>query len=136
MRQDGINAQPGAGTKPRSCSCLKQQAELLLVTQVPFMGLVGNHEIETDAKHRDFQAYTNRFRFPFAESGSRSQLFYSFDLAGLPAGLVCAVWKLQASCQMAFEALSDAEQLHSWLVSDSTAILHGSYYACLMSQSL
>lgn len=54
-----------------------------LTSSVPFMGLVGNHEIETDAKHRDFQAYTNRFRFPFAESGSPSQLFYSFDLAGV-----------------------------------------------------
>ncbi|KAK9805338.1 hypothetical protein WJX73_003577 [Symbiochloris irregularis] len=54
-----------------------------LTSQVPFMGLVGNHEIEPDVQGRQFQAYRNRYRFPFAESGSPSQLFYSFDLAGV-----------------------------------------------------
>ena len=32
---------------------------------------------------RTFQAFQSRFRFPAQESGSPSQLFYSFDLAGV-----------------------------------------------------
>ena len=46
------------------------------------MGLIGNHEIELDVKRQQFQAYKHRFRFPFVESQSPSQLHYSFNLAG------------------------------------------------------
>ena len=50
--------------------------------QVPWMGLEGNHEIEPDLHGRMFQSFQGRFRFPAEESGSPSQLFYSFDLGG------------------------------------------------------
>ena len=47
------------------------------------MSLEGNHEIEPDLHGRMFQAFHTRFRFPADESESPTQLFYSFDLAGI-----------------------------------------------------
>lgn len=50
--------------------------------QVPLMTIEGNHEIEEDAAGKTFLSYTARYRMPSAESGSASQLYYSFDLGG------------------------------------------------------
>lgn len=50
--------------------------------QVPLMGVSGNHEIEPDSRNNKFQAYETRYRFPYKESGSTSQHWYSFDVAG------------------------------------------------------
>lgn len=52
--------------------------------QVPLMTVEGNHEIEEDAAGKTFLAYTARYRMPSAESGSPSQLYYSFDYGGEP----------------------------------------------------
>ena len=46
------------------------------------MVVEGNHEIETDAAGKSFQAYQARYRVPHQESNSASPLYYSFDLAG------------------------------------------------------
>ena len=46
------------------------------------MTVEGNHEIEEDAAGKTFLSYTARYRMPSAESGSPSQLYYSFDLGG------------------------------------------------------
>lgn len=51
------------------------------------MVIEGNHEVETDAKGRSFQAYGSRYRVPYAESGSPSNLYYSFDLPGAVSSL-------------------------------------------------
>jgi hypothetical protein len=59
--------------------------------QTPMMVIEGNHEIERDAANHTFQAYVHRFKVPYAESGSPSPLFYSFDLAGallLPLSMI------------------------------------------------
>lgn len=46
------------------------------------MVVEGNHEIESDAAGKSFQAYRARYRVPHQESNSASPLYYSFDLAG------------------------------------------------------
>ncbi|XP_043701758.1 purple acid phosphatase 22-like [Telopea speciosissima] len=49
----------------------------------PWMVTQGNHEVETYPifEHKPFKAYNARWRMPFEESGSTSNLYYSFDVA-------------------------------------------------------
>ncbi|RDX60611.1 putative purple acid phosphatase 20, partial [Mucuna pruriens] len=56
-----------------------------LASQRPWMVTQGNHEIETIIvlHHTPFTAYNARWRMPFQESGSNSNLYYSFDVAGV-----------------------------------------------------
>ena len=39
-------------------------------------------QVERDLSNKSFQAYTNRYIYPYKESGSPSPHFYSFDMAG------------------------------------------------------
>lgn len=50
----------------------------------PWMVTEGNHEIETlpIVEFAPFVAYNARWRMPYEESGSASNLYYSFDVAG------------------------------------------------------
>jgi hypothetical protein len=53
-------------------------------SRAPFMSVEGNHEIETLFLNfpPPFTAYNARFPMPYKESGSDSNLYYSFDVAG------------------------------------------------------
>ncbi|KAL5203615.1 hypothetical protein ABZP36_008486 [Zizania latifolia] len=55
-----------------------------LASSRPWMVTEGNHEIETlpVVEFAPFVAYNARWRMPHEESGSRSNLYYSFDAAG------------------------------------------------------
>lgn len=52
----------------------------------PWMVTEGNHEVEAamplPGSPRPFSAYSTRWRMPYEESGSASNLYYSFDAAG------------------------------------------------------
>ncbi|KAG4396467.1 hypothetical protein GLYMA_19G194000v4 [Glycine max] len=56
-----------------------------LASQRPWMVTQGNHEVETiPLLHKTpFTAYNARWLMPFQESGSNSNLYYSFDVAGV-----------------------------------------------------
>ncbi|XP_068660156.1 probable purple acid phosphatase 20 [Aristolochia californica] len=56
-----------------------------LASQRPWMVTQGNHEIEKiPVLHPEsFKAYNARWRMPFEESGSESNLYYSFDVVGV-----------------------------------------------------
>ncbi|XP_028782385.1 probable purple acid phosphatase 20 [Neltuma alba] len=56
-----------------------------LASQRPWMVTQGNHEVEKiPVVHRKpFTAYNARWRMPFEQSGSDSNLYYSFDAAGV-----------------------------------------------------
>ncbi|GMH28730.1 hypothetical protein Nepgr_030573 [Nepenthes gracilis] len=57
-----------------------------LASQRPWMVTIGNHEVESVPvihKPAPFTAYNARWRMPFEESGSTSNLYYSFDVAGV-----------------------------------------------------
>ncbi|KAI3791983.1 hypothetical protein L2E82_05851 [Cichorium intybus] len=56
-----------------------------LASQRPWMVTQGNHEVERiPFVHKErFSAYNARWHMPFEESGSSSNLFYSFDVAGV-----------------------------------------------------
>ncbi|CAN1277281.1 Probable purple acid phosphatase 20 [Linum perenne] len=55
-----------------------------LASQRPWMVTQGNHEVEKiPLIHKTpFTAYNARWRMPYEESGSTSNLYYSFDVAG------------------------------------------------------
>lgn len=49
----------------------------------PWMVTEGNHDIEILPNHpQGFTAYNSRWLMPYEESGSKSNLYYSFDVAG------------------------------------------------------
>ncbi|CAF2111346.1 hypothetical protein Bca4012_095078 [Brassica carinata] len=56
-----------------------------LASKRPWMVTQGNHEVELiPVLHRQsFTAYNNRWRMPFEESGSSSNLYYSFNVFGV-----------------------------------------------------
>ena len=56
-----------------------------LASQRPWMVTQGDHEIEGTPMIHDepFTAYNSRWRMPFEESGSDSNLYYSFNVAGV-----------------------------------------------------
>ncbi|XP_071709266.1 probable purple acid phosphatase 20 [Rutidosis leptorrhynchoides] len=56
-----------------------------LASQRPWMVTQGNHEVERiPLIHKErFTAYNHRYHMPFEESGSSSNLFYSFKVAGV-----------------------------------------------------
>lgn len=54
-----------------------------LTSKVPMMVVEGNHEIEPQAGGKTFVAYESRFAVPAQESGSNSNLYYSFNAGGI-----------------------------------------------------
>jgi hypothetical protein len=57
-----------------------------LASGLPWMTVVGNHEVELDINLKTFEAYTARFLMPAINYGTPSQsrqLFYSFRAAGV-----------------------------------------------------
>lgn len=55
-----------------------------LASARPWMVTEGNHEKENIPLLKDgFQSYNARWKMPFEESGSSSNLYYSFDVAGV-----------------------------------------------------
>lgn len=54
-----------------------------LASSRPWMVTQGNHEKESILMFKDgFQSYNARWKMPYEESGSSSNLYYSFDVAG------------------------------------------------------
>ncbi|XP_006367383.1 purple acid phosphatase 23-like isoform X2 [Solanum tuberosum] len=54
-----------------------------LISRVPMMVIEGNHEIEPQAAGLIFQSYLTRYSVPSKESGSNSNLYYSFNAGGI-----------------------------------------------------
>jgi len=54
-----------------------------IASRVPFMVIEGNHEVETQIHHQRFVAYKARFAVPHAESGSDTNMYYSFNAGGI-----------------------------------------------------
>lgn len=54
-----------------------------LISRVPMMVIEGNHEIEPQAENGTFASYKARFAVPQQESGSGTNLYYSFNAGGI-----------------------------------------------------
>ncbi|KAL8486773.1 hypothetical protein ACS0TY_023458 [Phlomoides rotata] len=54
-----------------------------LTSRVPMMVIEGNHEIELQVANTTFLSYLTRFSVPSTESGSNTNLYYSFDAGGI-----------------------------------------------------
>ncbi|XP_044968734.1 purple acid phosphatase 22-like [Hordeum vulgare subsp. vulgare] len=81
-----------------------------LASARPWMVTEGNHENE----HEDgFVAYNNRWRMPHEESGSKSNLYYSFDAAG------GAVHVLMLGSYASFQ---EGSEQHAWLKRDLAGV--------------
>lgn len=83
----------------------------------PWMVTEGNHEIETILilHSHPFDAYNARWRMPYEESGSTSNLYYSFDVAG-------AIHVIMLGSYTDFDSKSDQ---YKWLVKDLAKVDRG-----------
>ncbi|KAL4306456.1 purple acid phosphatase 23-like isoform X1 [Arachis ipaensis] len=54
-----------------------------LTSKILMMVIEGNHEIEPQVNGITFKSYLTRFAVPAEESGSKSNLYYSFDAGGI-----------------------------------------------------
>lgn len=84
-----------------------------LASKRPWMVTEGNHEVEKMPFKSSFEAYNARWKMPFEESGSNSNLYYSFDTAG------GAVHVIMLGSYAEYKPGSDQ---HTWLVSDLNKI--------------
>lgn len=98
---------------------------------LPWMTVVGNHEIELDTNLKTFEAYTARWMMPAINYGTptqSSQLFYSFRVSGVHFLMLSSYSDFSASSlQMAWltaELASVDRTLTPWLV----AVLHAPWY--------
>ncbi|CAJ1886099.1 unnamed protein product [Sphenostylis stenocarpa] len=80
-----------------------------LASQRPWMVTQGNHEVEKiPVIHQTpFTAYNSRWHMPFEESGSNSNLYYSFDVAGVHVIMLGSYTQFDSSSPQ-----------YSWLQSD------------------
>ncbi|WVZ88343.1 hypothetical protein U9M48_034876 [Paspalum notatum var. saurae] len=103
-----------------------------LASARPWMVTQGNHEIETlpVVEVAPFAAYNARWRMPHEESGSGSNLYYSFDAAGGAAHVVMLG---------SYAAFDEASEQFRWLEADLArvdrrrtpwllALLHAPWY--------
>lgn len=69
-----------------------------LISRVPIMVVEGNHEVEEQVDNKTFMAYSSRFAFPSAESGSSSPFYYSFNAGGIHFIMLGAYTLFDRSC--------------------------------------
>ncbi|KAK1628726.1 hypothetical protein QYE76_003041 [Lolium multiflorum] len=86
-----------------------------LASARPWMVTEGNHEVEAlpVLQFAPFVAYNARWRMPHEESGSRSNLYYSFDAAGGAAHVV------MLGSYVDFE---EGSEQHAWLERDLAGV--------------
>ncbi|CAM6102604.1 unnamed protein product [Calypogeia fissa] len=78
-----------------------------LASSRPWMVTQGNHEIEPHRGIEDFRAYNARWQMPYALSGSDSNLYFSFEVAGVH-------WLMLGS----YADYSQSSNQYKWLQSD------------------
>ncbi|KAL5976371.1 Purple acid phosphatase 22 [Asimina triloba] len=101
-----------------------------LASQRPWMVTHGNHEIERIPiiGPKAFTSYNARWRMPFDESGSQSNLYYSFDVAGVHVLMLASYTDFDSSSAQ-FKWLQDDlgkvdRKRTPWLL----ALLHAPWY--------
>ncbi|GAB4833395.1 Probable purple acid phosphatase 20 [Ancistrocladus abbreviatus] len=82
-----------------------------LASQRPWMTTTGNHDVEKKVPPAHFTAYNARWRMPFEESNSNSNLYYSFNVAGVHVIMLCSYTHFS----------SDSDQ-YAWLQNDLSSI--------------
>ncbi|GAB2272191.1 hypothetical protein Dimus_007011 [Dionaea muscipula] len=99
-----------------------------LASQRPWMVTPGNHDVEKEVPPAKFTAYNARWQMPYAESGSDSNLFYSFNVAGVHVVMLCSYTDFdQGSDQYAWlqnDLQSVNRQVTPWLF----VLVHAPWY--------
>ncbi|KAL9268632.1 Purple acid phosphatase 18-like protein [Drosera capensis] len=83
-----------------------------LASARPWMVVEGNHESESIPFFKDgFQSYNARWKMPYEESGSNSNLYYSFEVAGVHVLMLGS-----------FAEYDEHSDQYSWLKADLAAV--------------
>ncbi|CAA7019163.1 unnamed protein product [Microthlaspi erraticum] len=104
----------------------------------PWMVTEGNHEIESypvieQFEHISFKAYNARWLMPHAESASRSNLYYSFDVAGVHTVMLGSYTRFDSHSDQYRWLQSDLRKVDRkktpWLV----VVMHTPWYSTNMA---
>ncbi len=71
----------------------------------------GNHEIEPSNVAPDFLSYSKRFRLPYKHSGSTSNMYYSYDIAGIHVLMLGS-----------YTAFDESSEQYAWLRKDLESV--------------
>ncbi|KAK7378784.1 hypothetical protein VNO80_04231 [Phaseolus coccineus] len=102
-----------------------------LASQRPWMVTQGNHEVEKiPLIHRTpFTAYNARWRMPFEESGSSSNLYYSFDVAAVHVIMLGSYTQFDSSSPQYNWLKTDLQKVNRantpWIV----VLIHAPWYS-------
>ncbi|KAL5990161.1 Purple acid phosphatase 23 [Asimina triloba] len=95
-----------------------------LISRVPMMVIEGNHEIEPQVDEITFKSYLSRFAVPSKESGSSSNLYYSFDAAGVHFIINVTPWLVAAWHPPWYNSYSSHYQEFECMRQEMEAILY------------
>ncbi|XP_010271705.1 PREDICTED: purple acid phosphatase 22-like [Nelumbo nucifera] len=96
----------------------------------PWMVTEGNHEIEVVPiiHSQAFTAYNTRWRMPFEESGSKSNLYYSFDVAGVHVVMLGSYTDFDAGSEQYKWLQSDLAKVDRSVTPWIVVCLHAPWY--------
>ncbi|XP_042484370.1 purple acid phosphatase 22-like [Macadamia integrifolia] len=99
-------------------------------SQRPWMVTEGNHEIETFFifENKPFKSYNARWRMPFEESGSTSNLYYSFDVAGVHIIMLGSYTEFEAGSDQYKWLEADLAKVDRWRTPWLVVLLHAPWY--------
>ncbi|KAJ4970025.1 hypothetical protein NE237_003124 [Protea cynaroides] len=99
-------------------------------SQRPWMVTQGNHEIESfsSIEEEPFKAYNKRWVMPFLESGSTSNLYYSFDVAGVHIVMLGSYAPFQADSDQYKWVQADFAKVDRKVTPWLVVLLHAPWY--------
>ena len=99
-------------------------------SRIPWMVTEGNHEIETFPiiQPNGFKAYNARWPMPYKESGSTSNLYYSFDVASTHVIMLGSYTDFDAHSQQYTWLQSDLAKIDRKRTPWVIALLHAPWY--------
>ncbi|KAF5473837.1 hypothetical protein F2P56_005792 [Juglans regia] len=101
-----------------------------LASQRPWMVTQGNHEVEKIPviHSKPFTAYNARWRMPFEQSGSDSNLYYSFNVAGVHIIMLSSYTDFDPSSQQYKWLEADMGQIDRKITPWIVVLVHAPWY--------
>ncbi|KAK7385524.1 hypothetical protein VNO78_31246 [Psophocarpus tetragonolobus] len=101
-----------------------------LASKRPWMVTQGNHEVEKILllHSKRFTAYNARWRMPFEESGSDSNLYYSFNVAGVHVLMLASYADFESSSPQYKWLQNDLRKLNRKITPWLLAVIHAPWY--------
>lgn len=99
-----------------------------LASQRPWMVTQGNHEVEELSANQTFISYNARWRMPYDESASTSNLYYSFQVAGVHIIMLGSYTDFSVGSEQYNWLKSDLSKVDKSITPWIVAVIHAPWY--------